>query len=371
MTANPKIDVLLPAYNAAETMEDTLESIAQQSFTDFRVISVDDGSSDATKDILTQWAARDSRFTFVSLENGGIVKALNTALSMATAPYVARIDADDICDVHRFKKQYQYLEAHPQAVAVGGIVEHIDETGAILEGFYQPGDPNEADPNRIPAREPYIIHPFLMARTASLNKIGGYRHVPHSEDSDLFWRLRDLGKLYNPPDIVGQYRMHTNSISGGSVLNGRIMAVGSQLGAWAARQRIAGKKDPELNSDIIHRLRDAKTLDLMCKSLSPLIDAADMQHFRLAVGIKLLELSAYRPYEIEDSDISFISAAVESGKSLVLPEGNWGHINWHLSTTGARLLQLSRPRDAFRLTPILSWPKMLAKSVLKKPFEHK
>ena len=85
---NPEtlIDVLLPAYNAAETLEESLQSLECQSLRNFRVITIDDGSTDATCQVLAKWQSRDTRFTYLTVTNGGIVNALNTALSMASAP---------------------------------------------------------------------------------------------------------------------------------------------------------------------------------------------------------------------------------------------------------------------------------------------
>ncbi len=366
MTAPAAIDVLVPVYNAAATLDESFASLAAQSFTDFRVIAIDDGSTDDSARVLAQWAARDPRFTFVSTPNGGIVSALNAALKRATAPIIARLDADDLCDPERFERQHHYLSQHPRAVAVGGRVSHIDEHGTDVDGMPHPGDPGAADPWAIPALEPYIVHPFLMARSEAMRAAGGYRHVPHSEDSDLYWRLRDHGTLHNLDERVGWYRLHSGSISGASVVNGRVMAVGSQLGAWAARQRERGLADPGFGADLIGRLAAAQTLNAMCDQVADIVGDAELPRFRLACGIKLLELSGYRPYEIDAGDARFVRRAFRNGTDLARSKGNLATICWQITQTAARLLRAGKPWVATSLLTPALWPTALAKAVLRK-----
>lgn len=365
MTSARAIDVLLPVYNAEATLALSLESLSNQSFTNFRIIAINDGSTDGSLDILRAFAGHDERIDIVNLANGGIVRALNTGLSHVTAPIVARLDADDLCDPDRLDRQYAFLNRRPDHVAVGGRVEHIDEHGRTVHGLPHPGDPEEADPWRVPAREPYIVHPFLMARASAMRSAGGYRHVPHSEDSDLFWRLRDHGKLHNLSAVVGQYRLHSGSISGASIVGGRVMAIGSQLGALAARRRERGLPDRGFPTDLIARLAEARTLGAMGEVVAAEVDVPERDRFRLATGMKLLELSAYRPYEIEESDANFIGTACRTIGALQLPPGNATEINWHLTQTAARLLRSGRLGAARRLLPRSLWPKAVAKAVLR------
>lgn len=360
-----RIDVLIPLFNTVDTLGETLESVTAQSERDFRVLLIDDGSTDDTPALIASWAERDPRFVVFTKPNSGIVDTLNMGLSHVTAPLVARLDGDDICAPNRFAMQHGHLEAHPDCVAVGGRVEHIDECGNPVRGLPQPGDPAPADPWRIPAREPYIVHPFLMARVDALRAAGGYRHVPHSEDSDLFWRLREFGALHNLPEIVGQYRFHSSSISGASVLNGRVMAVGSQLGAWAARQRERRLPDPGFGRDLIARLKAAGTLAAMIDIIAPLVGEEELARFRLACGIKLLELAGYRPYEIEKSDVDFIKAAIGGGKHLELPKDNRDEIRWYRLQAAARLIKAKKFGLADGLVNIAEWPAVVAKTILR------
>ncbi|MFD1958687.1 glycosyltransferase family 2 protein [Novosphingobium panipatense] len=116
----PRVSVLLPCYNGAAYLEEAVRSILLQTFADFELIVVDDGSTDATADILARMGRRDPRLRVVRQPNGGIVAALNTAIAHARGEYIARMDADDVSFPERFAFQVAWLDAHPATVLVGG-----------------------------------------------------------------------------------------------------------------------------------------------------------------------------------------------------------------------------------------------------------
>lgn len=356
------IDVLIPAFNAAATLREAVDSVSAQTVSDIRILVVDDGSTDRTRAELEDLARDDARIEIVTRANGGIVAALNEGLSLCNAEFVARFDADDACFPNRFEVQLDYLKAHPECVGVGCAVEHMDEHGRPLVDLPQPGAPSGADAARAPALEPYIIHPFLMARRAAIVEAGGYRHVPLSEDSDLFWRLQEKGELVNLPDVLGRYRVHTASLSS-SILNGRVMAVGSQLGALSAQRRRAGREDIVFGKELHGELKAAGTLEAMCAIASRGLDADEAGHLRIAAGAKLMELAGYRPYEPEVSDCAFIRAALAfAGK---LSAANQKDVMWYVTTTAARLIRKGRFAEAFALTPARAYPKTAARVLVK------
>ena len=357
----PYVDVLLPVYNAADTLAASLSSIAAQTFTNFRVLAVDDGSTDASPDILADWAARDKRFKIVRRPNAGIVTALNVGLALAAAPFIARMDADDISLPERFDVQLAYLRNTSGCVAVGCGILHIDSRGHMLPGLPVPGPPADADANWLPAREPYIMHPFLMVRRSAMIDVGGYRHVPGSEDSDLYWRLSEKGALHNLPEILGYYRMHDLSISGASIEGGRVMAVGSQLGALSARRRRSGLADLAFDSDLATALRSARSLDAMCEMLALTVAAEEMPFFRLSVGLKLLELAAYRPFEIDRDDCRFLRNA--SKRVNILDRAISLDVRWRFTDTGRVLLRNGHWGDAAALLPLRFVPRTVVKAV--------
>ena len=353
------IDVLIPVFNAAATLDQSLASIAGQTFHDIRILIVDDGSNDDSPIRLAAWAARDPRIELIRRPNGGIVSALNQGLEHCTAPYLARFDADDIAFPERLARQHAYLEANQRCIAVGCAVGHIDETGAPISGLPQPGAPGKGDPERAPAHEPYIVHPFLMARREAVVAVGGYRYVPNSEDSDLYWRLAETGELHNLEEVLGQYRVHGHSVSSASVVNGRIMAIGSQLGALSARRRRIGQSDLRFEPEAHSALRNAQILEEMCSYAETQLRPDEIPRFRLAVAIKLLELAAYRPFALQVTDSAFVRRSLAHAR--LFSAQNRKEIRWHVTETARRLLLGGDFDVAFSLTPPDLYPRILAK----------
>lgn len=356
-----RVDVLIPVFNMAATLREAVESIRAQSVSDIRIVIVDDGSTDESPALLAEIAREDDRVRVVTRSNGGIVDALNAGLSICDSEFLARFDADDLSFPMRFERQLAYLEAHHECVAVGCVVEHMDERGAPLQGLPQPGSPADADPGKAPALEPYIIHPFLMARRAAIAAVGdSYRYVPNSEDSDLFWRLAERGALVNLPETLGRYRVHTASISS-SVVSGRVMAIGSQLGALSALRRRAGRADLVFARELGGALKAGETLAAMQNIVAPMLDAEELAHLRIAAAVKLMELARYRPYELEMSDCTFIRAALPCAAPQTAQ--NRKEIVWYLTVTAARLVRRGRVAEALALTPPQHYPVAAARAL--------
>jgi glycosyltransferase involved in cell wall biosynthesis len=358
-----QIDVLISAYNAGATIDVAMASMVGQTFTDFRIVVVDDGSTDDTAKRLADWAARDPRVVPLFLpENRGIVDAVNHGLSYCEAEFIARFDADDISFPSRLQNQLDFLRSNPGHAAVGARVEHIDEAGTVITGLPHPGAPENSDASLFPAREPYLIQPFTMLRRDALVEVGGYRHLPTSEDSDLFWRLQERWKLSNVEQVLGQYRIHSSSISSASVLNGRVMSITSQLSALSALRRRTNRDDFAFRASDGADLKAARHLEGMVQVFAARLGPDDLPRLRLAAGIKLLEMSHYRPYEIEIDDARFIRSAL-SRCDLATP-ANRGDIRWHVTKTAARLFRKGKVAEAFALCPWNFLPRAAVRAVL-------
>ena len=120
-----------------------------------------------------------------------------------------------------------------------------------------------------------------------------------------------------------------------------------------------------LADNLVPLLKEAGSLKAMCHKAETMVAETDRPQFGLAVSIKLLELAAYRPYEIEPTDCRYIADTVRAGLKLSLPSESRVEIEWHLGETAARLLRQGRPRDAALLAPARLWPKALAKAALR------
>lgn len=310
------IDVVLPAYNAERYVELAVRSVLTQTFTDFRLFVVDDGSTDGTNAIVRRLAETDNRIILLEKSNSGIVDTLNLGLAHCTAEFIARMDADDICYPNRFAEQLAYLTANPDCAVVGGNVIKIDSAGNFYDRTFGGGDfhPNWEE---IPAREAYIIHPFLMARRSAFDAVGGYRYYFNCEDSDLYWRLYKVGRLHNMSTVLGEYRHHTQSVTNGSAVSSRIGAVTAQLAALSARRRDMGREDLVMGPETTAAFRKAAEFDKIIELASEQLDESERAYLRIAAAAKLIELKHYRQFRLSSRDIRTIMSAIRAGWPLL------------------------------------------------------
>src|SRR5690606_10551481 len=129
-TIVPKISVLMPAYNAGSHIREAIESILQQTFTDFEFLIINDGSTDDTLEIIRSYD--DARIRLVSRPNKGLIATLNEGMELAVTNYIARFDADDICVPTRLEEQYNFLQNNPDYILVGSDVNYLDKDGNFL-----------------------------------------------------------------------------------------------------------------------------------------------------------------------------------------------------------------------------------------------
>jgi glycosyltransferase involved in cell wall biosynthesis len=211
----------MPVHNGARFLEETLGSISSQTFGDFEIVVVDDGSTDETAAILANYAAVERRLRVVDQQNAGISAALNTGLDACRGELVARIDADDIMLPERLATQVDFLDAHPELGFCGSAVELIDARGRTF-GHHSSGLHHLAHLDRAVAerRAFSYTHPTVTYRRADVLAAGGYRETCEPcEDLDLFLRLIDAGRpgLDLPQPLV-RYRQHSGSLSAGNAL---------------------------------------------------------------------------------------------------------------------------------------------------------
>lgn len=203
----------MPAYNAASTLQCSLQSILRQTWHRLEVVVVNDGSTDDTGEILAAFARRDPRVRVVERNNGGIVAALNQGWSECKAAYVARMDADDISMPWRLASQIAYMERHPDVTASG--------TGILP---FQARAPFIGLPARFPADEagirtrllfnPPIMHPTVIFRRSMLPATVPYSTLmPQAEDYELWSRLASTHRFGNIGTIGLLYRRTASSIS--------------------------------------------------------------------------------------------------------------------------------------------------------------
>jgi glycosyltransferase involved in cell wall biosynthesis len=211
---DPTVSVLMPVYNAGYYLRAAVESILTQTFEDFELLTLDDGSTDSSLSILREFEAIDSRMRVRSRENKGLVPTLNELIADARGRYLARMDSDDICRPQRFEKQTTYLETHPECVAVGSRVLFIDPEGMPI---FEPANElthEEIDSGHMSGvMAMRICHPSVMMRKTAIVQAGGYWEHHFAEDLDLFLRLAEVGRLANLSETLFEYRQHLHSLS--------------------------------------------------------------------------------------------------------------------------------------------------------------
>jgi glycosyltransferase involved in cell wall biosynthesis len=208
----PLISVLMPAYNCEAYVLEAVSSILSQSFADFELLVIDDGSTDSTRKLLD--SVHDPRLRLVSNErNIGLIGTLNRGLDLALGRYIARMDADDVSAPERLEKQVLYLEEHPDVHVLGSMVNLINEQGMVFGAIS--GYPTGSEEiHRYLLRECCLIHPSVIFRKDTVEAAGGYSaDARHAEDYDLWLRLSDHHKIANLPDKLVSYRMHRNQVS--------------------------------------------------------------------------------------------------------------------------------------------------------------
>jgi glycosyltransferase involved in cell wall biosynthesis len=209
---SPEVSVVMGAFNAQRFLAPALDSLLAQTLKDFELIVVDDGSQDRTFEILKEYQARDFRVRPIRIAHGGIVEAANTGLNAAQCELIARADADDLHLPDRLRKQFDYLQAHPDVVAVGSRMQVIEPYGSPLHIADHKLTHEEIEAEFLHGNGWALPQPAAMLRKSIALKVGGYRHkYPYSEDFDLFLRMAEVGRLANLPDVLVKYRLHASS----------------------------------------------------------------------------------------------------------------------------------------------------------------
>jgi glycosyltransferase involved in cell wall biosynthesis len=210
-TADPKITVLLPAYNAEKYIGKAIDSVLEQSFTDFELLIINDGSVDSTESIIRSYP--DERIRLINQTNQGIAAALNMGLLNANASLIARFDADDICLPDRLKIQYEFLQTHPDHVIVGTDADYIDMNDEYVFKCRLPAHSHEEISALAPAKCPFI-HSAVLFKKEIIMQAGGYNANAYAFEDQLLWsKVIKLGKACNLAQPLIQVRLNPESLS--------------------------------------------------------------------------------------------------------------------------------------------------------------
>ena len=359
-----RVDVVMSVYNVGRYLPDTLRSIQNQTLQDIRIIIVDDGSTDNTRAIIEQAQASDPRIDYIFQDNAGIVAAVNTGMARCTAPFVARHDGDDISYPSRFAREIGYLNENANCVAVSGLARHVDQAGTPIGTTTRAKDMAAVDDASIPANEPYILQPLLMMRRDAYGEAGGYRLLTVGEDTDLYWRLSQIGSVHIMPEVLGDYRIHANSISSTSIVAGRRMSAWTQLSALSAQRRRKGLADIRFDQDLQQLIDSQVELLDLYRALEPVTREEERPWFYSAMAAKLVETCYYRPFEPSSSDIDYILDVPRIDPKVRLRRF-YDVFSKGILSAGIRLAAAGRTSDALRLVPRRQWPKLAGRTAFR------
>jgi glycosyltransferase involved in cell wall biosynthesis len=192
----PRVTILMPVYNAEANVAAATESILEQTYTDFEFLIIDDGSTDNSLAVITEYAKADRRIRVISCANRGLVTSLNEGLAESRGSYIARMDADDIAMPSRLREQVAFLDENDRCAVVGTSFILIDDHGNV--GTAWRSFIHDLTIKHALALEGCICHPTATYRKSAVLDAGGYREAyVAAEDYDLWRRLARIGELHN------------------------------------------------------------------------------------------------------------------------------------------------------------------------------
>lgn len=236
----PQVSILMPAYNAGKYLASAVESMLQQTFRDFELIIVDDGTTDGSFDSLKN--TTDNRITIIrNIKNKGLINSRNIAIEHAKSPLLACLDADDLAMPTRLERQVEAFRDDSDLAVVGSRAYLIDETDNIFDVIDVPTTHEEIQRNILRCNS--IIHSSVMMRTDVIKGLGGYPDgYPLAEDYALWLRVIEKHKVINLPDRLTQYRVHDRQVSQKKILAMWQYTRKIQSDAWIALQKAGQSK---------------------------------------------------------------------------------------------------------------------------------
>jgi glycosyltransferase involved in cell wall biosynthesis len=211
----PAVSIVMSVYNGAKHLREAIESILNQTYSDFEFIIINDGSSDESGTIIDEYARSDSRICAIHQLNKGLTSSLNNGIALARAPLIARMDDDDISLPQRLMIQTRFMENNPNVGILGAQIISIDDQGdplklvnaQIFPRLLQRGQP-------IKFKSIIVAHPAVIMRRNLILKVGEYREIfKHCEDTDLWLRAIQYCDIANCDETLLKYRRSHTQVS--------------------------------------------------------------------------------------------------------------------------------------------------------------
>lgn len=201
----------MPAYNAGKYISEAITSVLEQSFADFELLIVNDGSTDDTADIINSF--NDERIVVLGQENKGVAAALNKGLRHARAPYIARFDADDVCYPYRLQVQYDFITSHPYYSIIGSGVDYTDVNGDLIF-TWQPDALSHNQIRQLSYRICPFIHSSVFYKRDTVLNAGGYNELAYTFEDHFLWAgILKHEKAFNLNQPLIKVRLNAESVT--------------------------------------------------------------------------------------------------------------------------------------------------------------
>ncbi len=214
----PKISVIIPAYNCGRYVSETVESVLAQTYQDYELIIVDDGSTDNTKDVLAKYVdAYPNKVRYIFQQNAGEGGARNRGIKESMGDYVAFLDSDDIWLPIKLEKQMALVDSLiDKDVVIFGDQYHFDNNGEVLaESMFNILKPRNGLVYEHLLYENFITTQTVMVKKSLFDKVGYFKEgMKYCADFDMWLRLAKDYKFYYVADVIAGYRIHSTQVSG-------------------------------------------------------------------------------------------------------------------------------------------------------------
>lgn len=211
----PRVSVVMCVYNGATYLSRSVHSVLAQTWTDFELVIVDDGSHDRTPLLLKELEQSDPRVRIITQANAGLTRALIRGCAEARGEYIARHDADDWSEPTRLAEQVALLESDPAIGFVSCATQYVGPDDEPLEIVSRSDSPAEATRKLLDERMGPPAHGSVMFRRCLYEAVGGYRpEFYFGQDSDLWMRMAEGAWIAYTPDWMYSARRDPNSVSG-------------------------------------------------------------------------------------------------------------------------------------------------------------
>jgi len=204
------LSVIMPVYDGEKYLNDAINSILIQTFTEFEFIIINDGSTDHSEEIIKSYS--DPRIIYIKNEqNKGIVATLNTGLEISKGRYIARMDADDISLPNRLKMQLDFMLSHPEYKLCGTNAIAMNEDGRLLHKIRRPILNEEIKVKHLFRNS--FIHPSVIVDAEVVKTLKYSSNYEHAEDYFLFSQIEMNHRVANLENNLIYYRIHTENIT--------------------------------------------------------------------------------------------------------------------------------------------------------------